>query len=415
MYSKPDKCTNPVKYSCSTLTHERFSCASSDDSISLINQLDGNASLSSTYFLDSSSYLNHLADADSLSSAPDNKIPVITGFRPTKQRNHEGRLFPRNLKTIRRDNKTIQGLSLPVVSNYNMRSIFPKLDSYAEDFHEREIGLSFLSEIWEKSLNKKHQYKLEEMFETKGIIYISTPRPGLKRGGGVAIAANPSKFSLAKLNVQIPHQLEVSWGLLKPRHITGSITKIICCAFYSPPRSKKKTKLIEHLSTALQDLLLDHPGAGIIMAGDRNDLTVERLLTVDSSLRQIVNVPTHGKKILDVIITNIWRFFNDPVTVMPVPVDDVTKGVPSDHLGVVVTPILNAFPPSRLKRAIVFRPMPDSLLNSFGKDICNESWDFLAPDLSSTELTEAFQLKITTMIDHHLPTQAFTITELDQP
>ena len=28
---------------------------------------------------------------------------------------------------------------------------------------------------------------------------------------------------------------------------------------------------------------------------------------------------------------------------------------------------------------------------------------------------EAFQLKITTMIDHHLPTQAFTITELDQP
>ena len=217
MYPQYNKCTYPVDQSCTILTHESFSCVSSDDSIFIMNQLDGNTSISSTYkyFLDSSSSLN----SESCSSSPGSKIPVITGFRPTKPRNHESTFIHRSLKTIRRDNKTVQCLSLPVVSNYNMRSIFPKLDSYAEDFHEREIGLSFLSEIWEKSLNKKHQYKLEEMFETKGIIYISTPRPGLKRGGGVAIAANPSKFSLAKLNVQIPHQLEVSgivWLLISP-------------------------------------------------------------------------------------------------------------------------------------------------------------------------------------------------------
>ena len=128
-----------------------------------------------------------------------------------------------------------------------------------------------------------------------------------------------------------------------------------------------------------------------------------------------MKVVTHGRKVLDVVLTNLWRFFNDPVTVMPVPVDNVTKGVPSDHLGIVVTPILSASPARRQKRTIVFRPMPESLLNSFGNEICNTTWDILAPEFSSTEITEAFQSKMTTMIDHHLLVQSFTITDLDQP
>ena len=250
----------------------------------------------------------------------------------------------------------------------------------------------------------------------KGLLYISIPRPGLKRGGGVALAADPSLFTLSKLNVPIPHQLEVSWGLLKPRQVTGSITKILCCAFYSPPKSKKKTKLIEHISSTLQDLLLDHPGAGIIIAGDRNDLTEKRLLAIEPSLRQIVGIPTLGRKVLDVILTNLSRFFNEPVTVSPVPVDDISKGVPSDHLGVMVTPIQNAtLSQPRLTRTIVFRPMPESKINSFGEEICNVSWDFLKPTLSSTELTKLFQMKISGMIDHHFPLNTMKITNYDEP
>ena len=93
-------------------------------------------------------------------------------------------------------------------------------------------------------------------------------------------------------------------------------------------------------------------------------------------------------KILDVILTNISRFFNDPVTVNPVPVDDPSKGVPSDHLGVVVSPVQNAaLPPPRLTKTIVFRPMLESRIHKFGEEICQMSWDFLSPSLSSTELT----------------------------
>ena len=38
----------------------------------------------------------------------------------------------------------------------------------------------------------------------KGMKYISTPRPGVRRGGGAAIVVNTEQFSISKLNVLIP-------------------------------------------------------------------------------------------------------------------------------------------------------------------------------------------------------------------
>ena len=109
-------------------------------------------------------------------------------------------------------------------------------------------------------------------------------------------------------------------------------------------------------------------------------------------------------------------FYNEPEIVDPVPVDNPTKGVPSDHLGVVVTPITNAaHPPKRQKLEKIFRPMPDSSINKFGEEICNLSWDFLSPGLSSTELTELLQGKMTSMIDHHFPLKSINLTDSDQP
>ena len=109
------------------------------------------------------------------------------------------------LKTIRRDNKAVQALSLPNISNYNMRSLIPKIQNFSLDMRERLVDISFLTEVWQKLENKKHQNKLEHMLEMDGIQYISTPRPGAKRGGGAAIAVRLDKFSISKLNISIPN------------------------------------------------------------------------------------------------------------------------------------------------------------------------------------------------------------------
>ena len=181
-----------------------------------------------------------------------NRIPIVIGLRPTKISIDRGLPY---WKSIRRDNKAVQGLTLPRITNYNMRSLIPKIGNFALDMDERETDIAFLTEVWEKLENKKHQFKLEELLELKGIQYISTPRPGARRGGGAAIAVRRAKFLISKLNIATPGSVEIVWGMLKPRTITGRISKIIVCCFYSPPRSKKNSVLLSHLTTTLQYLL----------------------------------------------------------------------------------------------------------------------------------------------------------------
>ena len=160
---------------------------------------------------------------------PPQYIPVHTGFRPRKSNLHSRGSPSLNNITIKRDNRLIEALSLPVFSVYNMRSIWSKLESLAEDMDERGVDFAILSEVWEKKENPCHQARLEELFEMKNTKYFSTARPGIKRGGGAAIAARETKFTISKLNIDIPRPLEVVLGLLKPRTVHLSILQLDCC------------------------------------------------------------------------------------------------------------------------------------------------------------------------------------------
>ena len=53
-------------------------------------------------------------------------------------------------------------LYLPTVAAYNCRSLFPKIENFKTDMIEREISVSFLSEIWEKSETKDIYLKLKK-------------------------------------------------------------------------------------------------------------------------------------------------------------------------------------------------------------------------------------------------------------
>lgn len=268
-------------------------------------------------------------------------IEVLVGYRPKKV--IVERPAP-SWKRVRRDNKSVQALSLPVVINYNMRSLMPKIKNFCKDIDNRMVDVAFLTEVWEKLENKKHQNKLEEMLEMKGIKYISTPRPGAKRGGGAAIAVKLEKYSISKLNISIPKSIEVVWGIVKPKTVSGKINLIICCCFYSPPKTRKNPILIDHITMTLQSLLTQYPNAGVIISGDRNKMDMNLLLSIDSALKQIVNLPTRGLNILDVILTNLGSFYEEPEIIPAITPDVPNKGVPSDHSGAFVTPHCSSEP-----------------------------------------------------------------------
>ena len=125
--------------------------------------------------------------------------------------------------------KITSALNMPIVATYNMRSLFPKVGNLKKDILERNIQLAFLCEIWQKSENKNHQFEIENMMETEGLKYISTVRP--TGWGGAAIIVNQEKFTLEKLNIHIPHNLEIIWGLSNQKMKMLLIRKLLPAPF----------------------------------------------------------------------------------------------------------------------------------------------------------------------------------------
>ena len=281
--------------------------------------------------------------------------------------------------------------------------------------HERDCHLSFLTEVWEKKQNKTHQFKLEGLLEKRGITYISTPRPGAQRGGGAAIAVKTDNYSISKLNIQLPKSVEAVWGLLKPKVIYGNISSIIVCSFYSPPKSRKNNILVDHLAVTLQSLQNIHKNAGIIISGDRNSIEISALLSIDPSLKQIVTQPTRGDRILDVIVTNLARYYNEPIIVPPIMPDVSGHGAPSDHSGVVAIPnTRQGKPPIKHKMWKHIRPLPESLLDNFQHKLATETFEALE-DSTAQEMVDKFEMITNNLLTETFPTKRILVSSQDQP
>ena len=136
-----------------------------------------------------------------------------------------------------------------------------------------------------------------------GLKYISTARPS--GWGGAAIIANMEKYSLEKMNIFVPHNLEIIWGLLKPKSEEAKYKKIILCSYYSPPNSRKNSKLTDHIISTLHMLKTKYPDSPMILGADKNSMDIRPILNCGLQLKQIVDLPSRQGKILDIIIMNI--------------------------------------------------------------------------------------------------------------
>ena len=212
--------------------------------------------------------------------------------------------------------KITAALSLPTVATYNLRSLFPKIGNLSTDMLERHVDVGFLTEIWENSANLEHQLEIEKLLEMKGLKYISTARPPNSKGvcyGGAAIVVNLQKFSVEKLSVHVPNNLEAVWGLLKPKNPSAKFKRIIICSFYSPPNKRRNTKMADHIVSTLQMLTTKYPECGIILGADRNYMDIKPILNCGLRLKQVVDKSTRQGAILDIIIMNINCYYNSPV------------------------------------------------------------------------------------------------------
>ena len=126
-----------------------------------------------------------------------------------------------------------------------------------------------------------------------------------------------------------PSSLEVLWCLVTPPEPSERFKNYICLCLYSPSRSRLNNKLLEQYN--LNWLTAAYPEAGVFIGGDVNNLSIEKLRNCFPDLVNLVTNPTHGNRILDVILSNAHMEYNRATIHPPVQPDVEGTGQPSDH------------------------------------------------------------------------------------
>ena len=255
---------------------------------------------------------------------------------------------------------------------------------------------------------------MERMLEMNGLKCISRARQD-KRGGGIALVVNQELFSCHRLEVSTPKNIETIWGLVKSRN-GGFLKEFIVCSFYSPPGKGRNTKMIDHIVGTLQVLCIQYPDSGIFICGDKNSMDLKPILNCGLKLKQVVDKPTRNGKVLDVIITNISKFYNSPIIVPPLSPDDPQSGKESDHFVPVIIPHTDKFiPPIRNYKVIKYRPLPAEGIRKFGQWITSESWNELNLINLPTDQVISFQTLLSTKLDECCPSKSVKIGSQDKP
>ncbi len=108
--------------------------------------------------------------------------------------------------------------------------------------------------------------------------------------------------------------------------------------FYHPPLADNNV-LQDYLISTVDKLLLDHPNARIMILGDFNHFDYKTLCR-HSSLKQTVKKPTRQSAILDLILTNMHKWYNEPKIIPAIGL--------SDHLSVLTTPAIQTKQPNNV-------------------------------------------------------------------
>ena len=93
-----------------------------------------------------------------------------------------------NLHAIKRSNKPVEALNLPVIANINPRSVYNKVKEFHTFVDQEEVDVVFMSESWEREEKQLHEIIQLEDHEIVSNVY---QRRG--KGGRPAIFATTKK------------------------------------------------------------------------------------------------------------------------------------------------------------------------------------------------------------------------------
>ena len=141
-------------------------------------------------------------------------------------------------------------------------------------------------------------------------------------------------------------------------------------------------------------------------------------MNLSPDLRQVVSVPTRRNHdaILDLIITNLSKYYDAPFTLPALENDADQSGKSSDHLIVLMRPLTNLNEKSETKyKTIRFRPFPDSGTRKFGQWLQPQSWQEVYLESCPTKKAAIFENALMTKIEELFPVKSLRLDKNDKP
>ena len=104
---------------------------------------------------------------------------------------------------------------------------------------------------------------------------------------------------------------------LRPKRLPRGFPCLVAGTVYHPHLGVNDSGMLDYLTTTLTTIEGQFPGCGIFVCGDFNRLNLNRFFT-QFKLKQIVDKPTEGDKILDLVLTNLSHLYDkDAVNTLP--------------------------------------------------------------------------------------------------
>ena len=151
----------------------------------------------------------------------------------------------------------------------NARSLAPKIDSFIENFNERDIDLCVITETWLHDEMGILQDDGVPLSLGEGIGVVHAGRPVGRRGGGVGIFFRKSKMKVVDITPSLVSHSEIAVSLCSVR---GLSRKIVCVGAYLTTALDERgaEAFLEKINYIIHQIKSKYVDPVIIVAGDWN-------------------------------------------------------------------------------------------------------------------------------------------------
>ena len=191
-------------------------------------------------------------------------------------------------------------------------SIAPKIDEIREVLGNLNVDLGCFVETW------LQKHIPDQIVAAAGYNLIRRDRCVGQHGGVCAYVRKTIKYHVLENLFNV--SFKVLWLTLRPSWLPRGITNVIVGIVYHPP-SADDPLMIHYLYESLTSIESQFPNSGTILLGDFNKLKVSRNKNA-FNLKQIIKFPTCGGNILDLVMTDLDKFCDNPRKLSPFGLSD---------------------------------------------------------------------------------------------